>query len=70
MSVNQVAAGQTNRTDSVYSQISAPEVDASTARKKWLNQQIQNFLNPQNTLPPSYDNFAPNGGDGYTAFNG
>ena len=70
MSGNQVAAPQTNRTDSVYSQISALKVDATTARKNWVNQQIQNFFNTQNTLPPSYDNFVPNGGDGYTAFNG
>ena len=66
-SVGAISAGGVNNLYNEYSQI---DVDTTAARKKWVNNQFQNLINPQNTLPPAYDYYAPKGGDGATAFFG
>lgn len=71
MSENSVGAISAGGVNSLYNEYSPIDVDAKAARKKWVNNQIQNFFNPpQNTLPPAYDYFAPKGGDGTAAFYG
>lgn len=46
------------------------KVDANTAKKNWVKNQLPNLINPQNSLPPSFDCFTPKDGNGTAAFYG
>lgn len=51
----------------LFSEQARLDVDTKTARKNWVNNQIKNYFNFQNTLPPCGDWFQPQGNTTATA---
>lgn len=67
MSEIQVGKVLTNGSTGLSSQT---DIDAGETRKKWVNKQLSDMINPQNSLPPCGDWYSPKGGDGTAAFYG
>ena len=65
MSVQQVNAGLNK--GNLFNEQARLDVDSTTARKNWVNNQIKDYFNFQNTLPPCGDWFQPQGNTTATA---
>ena len=64
-SVNAISGGLNSS-----AQYSPVDIDAKAARKKGVNNQLQNLINPQNSLPPTPDWYGQKESNGVTAFYG